>query len=42
MIVGEAMSDLIGVAGVYDASGKTIGDVQPVFDLAERQNAAVR
>ena len=36
------MRDLIGIAGVYDAGGEPVGEAKALFDLAQRQNAAIR
>ncbi len=35
------MYDLIRRPGVFHASGQTISDAKAVFDLAQRQNAAI-
>jgi hypothetical protein len=40
--LGERVYDLIGRARVFNASGKTIGDAKPLFDLTEHQDTAIR
>jgi hypothetical protein len=35
-------TDLIGIAGVYDAGGEPVGEAKPLLHLAQRQNAAIR
>ena len=36
------MGDLIGIARINQAGGKSIGDPKPLFDFPQRQDAAVR
>ena len=40
--IGQAVRDLIGIAGVYDAGGEPVGEAKPLLHLAQRQNAAIR
>ena len=40
--VRQAVRDLIGRARIDHAGGKPIGDAKALFDLAQRQNAAIR
>jgi len=40
--VGQAVRDLIRRPRINHASGEPIGDAKALFDLAQRQNAAVR
>ncbi len=40
--VSERVRDLIQRARVHHAGGKPIGDAEALFDLAQRQNPAVR
>src|SRR5271166_5702683 len=40
--IGQAVRDLIGIAGVYDAGGEPVGEAKALFDLAQSQNAAIR
>jgi len=40
--VRQAVRDLIGRAGIDHAGGEPIRDPKTLFDLAQRQNAAVR
>ncbi len=40
--VGQAVGDLIGRARINHAGGEPIGDAKAPFDLAQRQNAAIR
>ena len=40
--VGESVRDLIRCALILDTASKTISDAQPLLDLAQHQDAAVR
>ena len=40
--IDQAVRDLIGIAGVHDAGGEPVGEAKALFDLAQRQNAAIR
>ena len=40
--VRQAVRDLIGRARIDHAGGEPIGDPKPLFDFAQRQNAAIR
>ena len=40
--VSQAVRDLIGRARINHAGGEPIGDPKPLFDFAQRQNAAIR
>ena len=40
--VGESMRDLIRCARILDTASETISDAQPLLDLAQHQDAAVR
>ena len=40
--VRQAVRDLIGRARINHAGGEPIGDPKPLFDFAQRQNAAIR
>jgi hypothetical protein len=39
--VGDAVGDALRVARVGDAGGQTVSDAESMFDLAQRQDAAV-
>jgi hypothetical protein len=40
--VGQAVRDLIRRARIHHAGGEPIGDAETLFDLAQRQDAAIR
>ncbi len=40
--IGQAVRDLIGIAGVHDTRGEPVGEAKALFDFAQRQNAAIR
>ena len=42
MTSGCFVRDLIGRARIDHAGGEPIGDPKPLFDFAQRQNAAIR